>query len=140
MCSSDLQNPKTPPPYNKLITIHLKYIKSTLNNLFEVVFGCFDVSRNKFFFDGRVAHNDHNIRGAGELINVGRETLVANSHALELVVSFNAAQLELLNDVRDFLEPMDIFVVLLIMVSYNKESASLKQDSLVGTYSRAEFL
>ena len=35
---------------------------------------------------------------------------------------------------------MDILVVLLIMVSYNKESASLKQDSLVGTYSRAEFL
>ena len=61
----------------------------------------------------------------------------SNQHPSEII---NAETTGIAYECRDFLEPMDILVVLLIMVSYNKESASLKQDSLVGTYSRAEFL
>jgi len=85
-----------------------------------------------------VADNDHNVGGAGELVYVGSEAFIPDDHALELVVSFNATQFELLNDVRNLLKAMDILVSLIIVVSNHKESAALEKDGFVGSTGRAK--
>lgn len=85
-----------------------------------------------------VADDDHNVGGAGEFIDVGSEAFVPDDHALELVVSFNATQFELLNDVRNLLKAMDVLVSLVIVVSNHKESAALEKNGLVGSTSRAK--
>jgi len=73
--------------------------------------------------------DDHNVGGAGEFVDVGSETFVPDDHALELVVSFNANQFELLNDVRNLLKAMDVLVSLVIVVSNHKESAAIEKEA-----------
>ena len=51
-----------------------------------------------------VAADDHDVCTGCELINEGGEFLVADHHRLELIGSLDTAELELFDNVRDFLK------------------------------------
>jgi hypothetical protein len=50
---------------------------------------------------------------------------------LELKACFNAAELELLNDIANFLEAMDVLVLLCIVMGYYEESRPFKKYDLI---------
>lgn len=61
--------------------------------------------------------HDHHYIGVGcEHVDECREIFVADLHSLEGGCQFTTAQLELLDDVADLLEPMDVGVMLSLTV------------------------
>ena len=56
-------------------------------------------------------HDHHDVRVTREHVNVGGELRVAHLHAAELGLRLRAADLELLDDVRDALEAMTVIVL-----------------------------
>ena len=87
-----------------------------LHERLKVVLASLDVHRDRFLLDLGVWANDHDIGRRGELINEADEFLVSHDHGLELIVSLDARELELLDDVRDFLEAMIVLVIGWIVV------------------------
>ena len=85
-----------------------------------------------------VTNDDHDIGRGCEFINKSCEFLIADHHRLELEASLNATELELLDDITDFLKPMNIFVFLCIVMGNNQESRSFKKYYLVSIQSIAE--
>ena len=66
--------------------------------------------------DGRVGHYDHDVGVGGEHVDERGERRVAHLHRLERGRDLAAAQLELLDDVADLLEPVHISVLLPLAV------------------------
>ena len=110
----------------------------TLHEALKVLFAGLDVHGDGLLLDVGVRANHHDVGRRGKLIDEADELLVAHDHRLELVVGLDAAELELLDDVGDFLEPMVILVVGSIEVRNHQERALLEEDDLVGANRRAE--
>ena len=66
--------------------------------------------------------------------------MILDHHGLELVVGFNTRQLELLDDVGDFLESVLVIVFLRVVVGDYQESRPLKEHNFVCVQSLAECL
>jgi hypothetical protein len=84
------------------------------------------------------AYNDHDVGRRGELINKAGELGIPDHHGLELVVGLDAAELELLDDVADLLEPVHVLVADRVKVGDHKESASLEKHHFVSVDRLAE--
>ena len=83
----------------------------TLHEALEVVFAGTNVHCDCFLFDVWVWADDHDVSGRGELIDKADELLVTDDHRLELVVGLDTTELELFDNVWNFLKAMVIFVV-----------------------------
>lgn len=112
----------------------------TLHQWFEVVFTSFDIHCDSFLFNIRIWANYHDVSRGSKFIDEADKLLVAYNHGLELVVGLDAGELELLDNVWNFLKPMVVLVIRCIKMWDHQESALLEQDNLVGSDGRAESL
>ena len=111
-----------------------------LDEAFEVGSTGLNIHGNHFLLEIGVAHNDHYVGTGGELVDERGKLLVLDHHGLELVVGLDAAQLELLDNVRNLLEPVNVLVVYRVVVRDHQEGRPLKQHDLVCIHCFAEFL
>ena len=103
----------------------------TLHQTLKVVLAGLDVPCDCLLLHLGIRADHHDVRRRGELINKADEVFIAHNHRLELVVGLDAAELELLDDVRDLLEAMVVLVVGGVVVGDHEEGALLEEDDLV---------
>ena len=103
----------------------------TLHNSFKVVFGSLNVECNCFLLDRLIRANYHNVGRRRELFNKSGKFFILNHHWLELVVRFNARQLKLLNNVRNLLKAVSVFVICRVIVLNHQKGWLFKKDHFV---------
>lgn len=104
----------------------------------EVLLWRLYICADHFHLAVRATRGHHDVSAVGELVNVAGEKFVFDNHRFEVVVSFDAGQLKLLDDVWDFFETMVICVTHRVEVGNNKESWLFEKYNFVGVYCLAE--
>lgn len=101
-----------------LVHAHVQAVLGPVNalQLLKVLAGVADVDERSRRGYGRVRHNHHDIGVGGEDIDESSEVGVSHLHALEGGGQFTAAQLELLDDVADLLEPVCVSLLPALVV------------------------
>ena len=108
------------------------------DNACEVLLWRFYICADHFHLAVRAARGHHDVSAVGELVDVAGEKFVFDNHRFEVVVSFDAGQFKLLDDVWDFFETMVICVAHRVKVGDNKESWLFEKYNFVGVYCLAE--
>ena len=98
------------------------------NEPLEVLPRIADVELRRHWVDIGAADDDHDVRVGREDIDEGREARVPDLHALKLRLGLPAAQLELLDDVADLLEPVRVEPVR-IRGSASRRPRPLRQEA-----------
>ena len=72
-----------------------------------------------FFFDCWIRHNHHDEGRLRELFYYRCKSLILDHQRLERIIRLNAAQLELLYNIRYFLESVTIYMPLHVSMRYH---------------------
>ena len=98
------------------------------NKLFKVLPCGSDVELSQRGGDlrGGARHDDHDVGVAGEHVDEGGELRVAHLHTAELRLRLGAADLELLDDVGDALEPVAVVVVRSVCKKRRQNNMNIK--------------
>jgi len=104
----------------------------------EVLLGRLDICADHFHLAVWAACGHHNVGAVGEFVNVAGEKFVFDNHRFEVVVSFDAGQLKLLNNVRYFFKSMIVCVTYRVKVGNYEKSRLFEKNNFVGIYGLAK--
>lgn len=99
--------------------------------LFKVFSGIADVDQSSCRRNGWIRHHDHDVSVGCEYVNESSKVRVPHFHTLERGSQLATAQLELLNNVADFLKSVGISLFFTLIMRNHQKGSSFKQKNFI---------